>query len=128
MNEEYGYIEYDKVGRPMFRHPNGRVEPWGTPRHHEFERDPFDQKERAQKAKNTVQNITGESGELNDKRSPSEARQNTPVAASVYMSRIAKALEIHAPVNDQRPGKDKYCRYCSTVYPCDTVNALTGQA
>lgn len=128
MNEEYGYIEYDKVGRPLFRHPDGRVEPWSATRHHEFERDPFDQKERAQTAKTLMQNLTGKSGEINDYRSSDKARQNTPVVENVYMSRIAKALEIHTPVNDERPGKDRYCRYCSTAYPCDTVNALTGQA
>jgi hypothetical protein len=124
MNEEYeyGYVEYDKTGRPMFKHPSGRVEPWETARHH------VDEINRAEAAKNAVRNVTGESGAVGSKPSSGTLKPNTLEAASVYKDRITKALEIHSPVNDERPGKDRYCRYCSTAYPCDTVNALTGQA
>jgi hypothetical protein len=39
--------------------------------------------------------------------------------------RIAKALAIHDRVDDPRPGKDAYCGFCSSAYPCVTVQALT---
>jgi len=146
MNEEYEYF-YDMTGRRMVRRSDGFLETWESAERRlrassseitraqrialdaqEFERDPADQNERARAAKTAVRNITGESGAIPQKPSRDNVGPNSLDAASVYMSRIAKALEIHAPVNDERPGKDRYCRYCSTTYPCDTVNALTGQA
>lgn len=146
MNEDYEYF-YDRTGRRMVRRSDGLLESWEAAERRlkasgsettraqrialdaqEFERDSVDQTERAQAAKDTVRSVTGESGAIAQKPWRNAVRPNTSTLESVYMDRIAKALEIHTPVNDERPGKDRYCRYCSTAYPCDTVNALTGQA
>lgn len=40
---------------------------------------------------------------------------------------VDAALAIHTKVEDKREGRDFYCGYCSTVYPCVTAQALLGE-
>lgn len=39
--------------------------------------------------------------------------------------KISRALAIHQKTPDPRQGKDSYCSFCSSSYPCITVQALT---
>lgn len=48
-----------------------------------------------------------------------------PAKLNPLEEQIKRAIAIHEKVKDARPGKDYYCGYCSSAYPCATVQALT---
>jgi hypothetical protein len=64
-------------------------------------------------------------GPMDRRGVPLSPTQIAEARAKVAEVRIEKALAIHDKVNDPRPGKDAYCGFCSSAYPCDTVQALT---